>query len=219
MEIERRFVPLGASGIEVRDSGDGKMGIRGTASVAGIVSRDIGPFTEEIEPGAYDEALKKSDIRGLYNHDKNYVLGRAGRTMTVTADGRGLHYDIPQLPASRSDVLEAIQRGDVDGNSFSFRVAPGGDRMEMRNGKPHRIITRFAEFFDVGPVTFPAYDHTVISKRSLEIAERMSEPAPEPSPEPVAEPEPAPEPPAVASKDELEGLRRRVELLEATQDA
>lgn len=216
MERERRVLPLGESGIEVREAADGSFGIKGTASVTRSVSQDLGGFTEEIAPGAYEDALTKSDVRGLYNHDANYVLGRSGGTMRVWADDRGMHYDIPQLPASRADVREAIQRGDVDGNSFSFTIAEGGDKWERRDGKPHRTITRFAQIFDVGPVTFPAYGDTMVSARSMEQAERMAEPMPEPTPEPEAAP--APEPVPAATKDELDGLRRRIALLEATQD-
>jgi HK97 family phage prohead protease len=133
----------------------------------------LGGFTEEIAPGAFDSALKKSDIRGLFNHDPNYPLGRSGRTMKVWASKEGLEYDIPQLPAARADVMEAIERGDVDGNSFSFTVE--ADEWGTRDGRPHRTITAFRELFDVGPVTFPAYSQTTVSARAEQRALTMQE--------------------------------------------
>ena len=217
MEREVRYLPLGASGIEVRKAENGAVGIRGTASVTRSVSEDLGGFTEEIEPGAYEKALERSDVRGLFNHDPNYVLGRSNRTMRVSADVDGMHYDIPQLPKARADVLEAIERGDVDGNSFSFTVGEGGDKWTTRNGKPHRVITAFEEIFDVGPVTFPAYADTVVSARSRDMARRMANdppPADPPPADPLPEPQPDP-----ATKEDIEGLRRRIELLEATREA
>ena len=170
---ERRFLPLVSAGIEIRTTDDGARGIRGVAAVTNSVSIDLGGFTEEIAPGAFSDALKHSDVRGLFNHDPNYVLGRSGRTMKVWENDDGLQYDIPKLPDARADVLESIERGDVDGNSFSFTVEE--DEWGTRNGVPHRTITKFQELFDVGPVTFPAFTDTTVSVRSLERASTIQQ--------------------------------------------
>ncbi|WP_171898004.1 HK97 family phage prohead protease, partial [Salmonella enterica] len=53
----------------------------------------VGSFREIIRPGACDEVLN-DDVRALFNHDPNFILGRrrAG-TLALTVDERGLRYD------------------------------------------------------------------------------------------------------------------------------
>jgi uncharacterized protein len=170
-EVERRTLPRAQGEVRATTMAKGKTGLRGTAAVTNSLSLPLGGFQEEIAPGAFDRALKKSDIRGLFNHSANYVLGRTkSGTMRVWADSKGLHYEIPSLPASRADVAEAVQRGDVDGNSFSFVVAKGGDSFSNRNGVTVRRITEFEEILDVGPVVWPAYTSTTIAQRALDTA-------------------------------------------------
>lgn len=175
-EIERRFLPRGVGEVRASKRGDGKIGIVGTAAVVESLSDEIFGFREKISDGAFEKALQKSDIRGLFNHDPNFVLGRVkSGTMTIRADENGLHYEIAELPESRADVAEAIQRGDVDGNSFSFTVER--DEWEYKkDGSTIRTITEFGELFDVGPVTYPAYPSTTVSARAKEMAEKREAP-------------------------------------------
>jgi HK97 family phage prohead protease len=170
MEIERRFIP--ESEVRAVRADDGTVGIAGTAAVFNSLSEPIMGFREQIAPGAFDKALGKADIRGLFNHDPSMVLGRVkAGTMRVWVDKTGLRYEIPNLPAARADVAEAIERRDVDGNSFSFIVAEGGDSWERRDGVRIRTIHEFENLLDLGPVTFPAYSGTKVSKRALEMVE------------------------------------------------
>lgn len=171
-QIERRFVPV--EGLEVRQV-EGRMSISGTAAVIGQESRDLGGFVEVIEEGAFDEALLISDVRALYNHDANYVLGRTkSGTLQLEARADGLHYRVDDLPESRRDVYELIQRGDVTGNSFAFTVER--DRWEKRSdGRQLRRIEKVRELFDVGPVVYPAYQQTVVSARALGMARASRE--------------------------------------------
>jgi HK97 family phage prohead protease len=171
-EVERRFIPV--EGLEVRQE-DGTMSIRGVAAVIGQESQDLGGFVEVIEEGAFDEALLVSDVRALYNHDANYVLGRTkSGTLTLEARADGLHYEVRNLPESRRDVYELIQRGDVSGNSFAFTVER--DRWEKRtDGRQLRRIEKVRELFDVGPVVYPAYTQTVVSARALARANEVQQ--------------------------------------------
>lgn len=185
-EIERRFIPRAHAAVRAKPGENGKVGIEGTAAVFNSLSEEIFGFREQIAPGAFDKALAQSDVRALFNHDPNYVLGRVkAGTMRAWVDASGLRYEIDELPTSRADVAEAIQRGDVDGNSFAFTVAE--DAWEYKaDGTAIRTITEFEELFDVGPVTYPAYPATKVSARAKELAEKREEP----KPEPVKEPEP-----------------------------
>jgi uncharacterized protein len=164
MEIERRFIPV--EGLEVRTI-EGEMSIAGVTAVIGQESQDLGGFTEIIEAGAFDEAVATSDIRALFNHNPDFVLGRnLSGTLELEIREDGLHYKVPKMPKTRADVFESIQRGDVTGNSFAFTVAE--DRYEKRDdGRTVRVISKFGELFDVGPVVYPAYSQTVVSTRAL----------------------------------------------------
>lgn len=172
MDRETRTIALD---LEVRANGTAK-GIRGTAAVFNR-STIIGFFEERIAPGAFDGVLD-DDVVGLFNHDSNMVLGRSPDTMSLTADTEALRFDIPELPSSRADVLEAVRRRDVRGNSFSFSIEDDDDDEfidRTSEGKiPLRIIRRVGRLFDVGPVTFPAYVDTHVSARSLERAAELA---------------------------------------------
>ena len=179
MDIERRVVPVAVAGIELRASEDGKrFGISGMGAVINSLSEDLGGFKERNSEGSFSAALKGSDIRGLFNHDSNYVLGRVGKTMSVTADSRGMRYDIPELPESRADVREAIERGDVSGSSYSFTLREGGDRWDEEDGVLIRTILPdgIERIYDTGPVTYPAFRSTAVAQRCRDMV-RESVPA------------------------------------------
>lgn len=169
MDKEVRFIPL--DGIEIRSGEDGEpRGITGTAAVYNSGTVIAGMFEERILPGAFDDVLKDADVRGLFNHDPNYPLGRTSAgTMELRSTDKALEYDIPNLPRSRADVLEAIQLGNVTGNSFSFVIEKDEDEnWTNRDGEkklPLREIKRVGRLLDVGPVTFPAYEETKVTAR------------------------------------------------------
>ena len=121
---------------------------------------------ERIDPGAFSEALERpDDVRGLFNHDSDHLLGRmSAGTLRLATDARGLRYeiDLPDTQMGR-DVATSIERGDLTGSSFAFVPSEtawsrDGDR-EVRTIKSVRL-------YDVGPVTFPAYGSASTSLRS-----------------------------------------------------
>ena len=175
MEKERRCTS--PDGTEVEERAEGRKVIRGYAAVFGAVA-DLGTFTESIEPGAFADAIQSSDVRALFNHEPDHILGRTkSGTLRLKEDEKGLHYeaDAPNTTLGR-DITESIKRGDISGNSFSFTIRE--DRWEPveppeeAEGPPkmHRTIVAVDRLFDVGPVTYPAYEQTVVSARSEERA-------------------------------------------------
>jgi HK97 family phage prohead protease len=118
-------------------------------------------MVERIRPGAFDRAIREDDVRGLFNHDPNHVLGRSGPgTLRLSVDSKGLRYEIdPPDTQTGRDVVAMLARGDVSGSSFSF--APTRTTWEEeRDAKGNVTYVRYLEeiaMFDVGPVTFPAY--------------------------------------------------------------
>jgi hypothetical protein len=131
----------------------------------------MGMFKEEIAPGAFDDVLG-DDVRALFNHDANFVLGRTrSSTLALSIDAEGLRYEItpPDTQTVRDLVLAPLSRGDITGSSFAFRVAQDGDEWrEDEDGLIVRTITRFSRLQDVSPVTYPAYPDAGAAARSLE---------------------------------------------------
>lgn len=144
--------------------------IIGYGSVFNSRSEPLWGFREIIKPGAFDDVLG-DDVRGLFNHDPNFILGRsAAGTLKLTTDERGLRYDIeaPDTQTIRDLVLAPMLRGDVNQSSFAFRVARDGeDWYEDDEGVVIREISRFSRLFDVSPVTYPAYQEADSGVRSL----------------------------------------------------
>jgi uncharacterized protein len=131
-------------------------------------SGDLGGFLEIIRPGAFKKAVSVSDVRALWNHSDDVVLGRTkSGTLRLQDDGHGLRIEIDP-PSWADNYLETIRRGDVDQMSFAFTVATGGDRWSVgADGVTRREIVEVAELFDVSPVTYPAYKETQVNVREL----------------------------------------------------
>ncbi len=156
--------------VEVRKKEDGSATIRGIAAVFNKMSDDLGGFREIIKRGAFDKT-NLSDVRALFNHDPNFVLGRnVSDTLRLKTTRAGLQYeiDLPNTQTIRDLVLAPIERGDVSQSSFGFIVGRGNDEWEEDgDGMLTRTISAFNELFDVSPVTFPAYPDTSVGTRSM----------------------------------------------------
>lgn len=171
MQLERRAFVVEGLKIEERDMGDGTKApcIRGHAAVFNALSEDLGGFREKISPGAFAESAAADDVRALYNHDSNYVLGRnrAG-TLRLQEDAHGLAIEIdpPDTQFAR-DLLVSMKRGDVSQMSFGFMVPKGGQSWARNaDGSTVRTLSK-VQLLDVSPVTFPAYPQTDCAVRSL----------------------------------------------------
>lgn len=168
LAIERRAFSLAQ--IEVRTETETELPkIVGYAAVFNEWSEPLGGggFREIIRPGAFSKSIKTADVRALWNHDPNYVLGRTkSGTLKLTEDEKGLAIEItPPNTTWAKDLLESIRRGDVDQMSFGFRTVK--DRWSSENGQTIRELLE-VELFDVSPVTFPAYPQTSVTVRSAE---------------------------------------------------
>lgn len=167
------------------------------------------PFREVIQAGAFAETIKTDDVRGLFNHDSNYVLGRTSNgTVRLTEDTIGLQYEI-DLNAADPDAMSVgakVERGDVSQSSFAFQVAEDKwDESEVKLGKlPLRTIIRVAPLYDVSAVTFPAYGDTTVSARAEARAKELT------APEPTAEPADSGKQVTVAVELDREALTRIV---------
>lgn len=152
--------------VEFRAEGD-TLVAAGYAAVFNKLSQNLGGFVEQVAPGAFTKTIQEQDIRALFNHSEDHVLGRnVAGTLRLEEDGTGLSYeiDLPDTTAGR-DVAKLLERGDVSGSSFGFRVIED-EWGETESGFPLRTLKQ-TSVRDVGPVTFPAYTDASSSLRSL----------------------------------------------------
>ena len=175
-KIEKRTIKTELRVIKQNQEDDAPFIIEGYAAVFNSDSEDMG-FIERIRPGAFKNAIKSSDVRSLFNHDVNIVLGRnkAG-TLEIKEDKKGLFMVThpPDTQLVRDMVLTPIERGDIDQQSFGFTVEK--DSWEgLDTDKPVRTIEKVKKLFDVSVVTFPAYQDTSVALRSLAEARNQTD--------------------------------------------
>ena len=160
----------------IRKDDDSLPKIEGYAAVFNKNSEDMG-FIERISPGAFKSAIKTSDVRALFNHDSNIILGRTtSGTLELKEDEKGLFMSVtpPDTQLVRDMVLSPIERGDITQQSFGFTIDE--DSWEHKDNEPSiRTITKVRELFDVSPVTYPAYPDTAVALRSLDNIKKDSE--------------------------------------------
>lgn len=170
-DLERRYLN---TEFEYRTDGD-TLTITGYALKWDSRSKNLGGFKERVAPGATTKTIAEGDIRALFNHDPNLILGRnRSGTLRLSEDDTGtlyeVHGDLRQTYVR--DLAIALERGDITQSSFAFRtVGPDGDSWdEDEDGFLLRTL-REIQLFDVSPVTYPAYEDSTsgIGKRTLAI--------------------------------------------------
>lgn len=169
--IERRYLKNTKSNVELRagsEDDERAPEIRGHAAVVNVEEEIFPGFREVIQPGAFEEAIERDDVRALWNHDSNIVLGRnVSGTLSLREDEIGLAYAVepPDTQLVRDMVLSPIKRGDVTGSSFGFRVDRSTET-PLDGGGILRSIEAL-ELVDVSPVTFPAYPDATVALRGV----------------------------------------------------
>jgi HK97 family phage prohead protease len=169
-ELERRFYTF-ETNAEKRD--DGTAQISGRPIVYSSPTDIGGMFQEIIMPGALDGADLR-DVPLLVNHnDRMIPVARSRRnngnsTMQLMPDAEGLRFqallDVARN-ATSAELYSAVDRRDIDGMSFGFRVSD--ERWEnLDSDYPTRYINKFQVIKEISACTFPAYDSTEIMARS-----------------------------------------------------
>ena len=171
MEKEIRQINVPA---KIEKRADGGIGsIVGYPIVYNKDSEDMG-YIERIAPGAAKKALKRSDIRGLKNHDPSLIFARQGVNLTFKEDKDGLSYVATPIDTQNyRETAKEVEAGLLTGQSFGFTIL-ADEWKDLDTDKPKRTITEIGQIFDVGPVTYPAYPDTNIGLRTLEEARKAA---------------------------------------------
>lgn len=168
MDQERRFIAAEGLRIERREGQPARL--RGHAAVFNSLSEDLGGFRERVLPGAFRDAIARDDVRALWNHDANFILGRnRSGTLSLAEDQTGLAIDcvLPDTQTIRDLVAAPIERGDVTQMSFAFSVMPDGqDWSEDADGMMIRTL-KALRLYDISPVVYPAYQATDVALRDM----------------------------------------------------
>lgn len=183
MELKNQTRTFQIKNLRAEADGEGTK-IVGYAATFGTVSRPLFPpmtgqngevlakgLKEKIEPGAFREAIQNSDVRALFNHNPDNILGRtASGTLKLEEDEIGLRFELelPDTQAAR-DLTVLVKRGDLNEMSFAFNTAKGGVRTEELDERfDLDVIEQVERLFDVSLVAFAQYPNTFAAVRSLE---------------------------------------------------
>ena len=153
--------------------------LTGYAAVFNSESRDLGGWTEVIDPAAFgapgDEGAldiaRHHRVIARINPDSNLLLGTTDAgTLRVYVDEIGLPYevDLPNTTAGR-DAAVLAARGDFAFSSFAFYTLPGGS--EWRENEQGQLVRRVmsAQLVDVAPVADPAYWGSSVGLRDFDL--------------------------------------------------
>lgn len=141
--------------------------ISGTAIVFNTETEIYPGEFEKIDPAAVDNSLLRGDdVRALFNHDANYVLGRStAGNLRLTKEADGLHFEIrtdPEIGWQR-DLCRQIRAGIITNCSFGFFV---DKKIVEDRGDNYLYTIKDLTLIDISVVTFPAYKETEAEARS-----------------------------------------------------
>lgn len=174
--MERRFTRCKAANAKIETRADGNGDAKTISGYAAVFYREGDPGTvyemwpdlhERIMPGAFDRAVsEQDDVRALFNHNPDNLLGRfPSGGLRISVDNVGLRYELDVDPndPDHARVISKLERGDLTGSSFAFE-AEKAQWIEV-DGVDIRLVES-VKLYDVGPVTYPAYESTTAGARS-----------------------------------------------------
>lgn len=132
-------------------------------------------FIEQIEPRAFDRALKRANnILCLLNHDHNQVLGSTKEgTVDLREDNIGLR---ATCTITNPEVIQSAKENKLRGWSFGF--SPLRQKItKLASGIEHRVVEEL-NLFEVSIIDdkmIPAYDGTSIEERAEELQIRSTD--------------------------------------------
>ena len=158
-EKEKRIFTL--SNIEIRAGTEGSSQVtEGYASIFDSPTMIGDMFQETIAKGAFAKSLTgKADVRALFNHNWDYVLGRTkSGTLTLDEDEKGLKFRVtPPDTSWAKDLMISMQRGDINQCSFGFQVVRDSWNWDV---EPAQRTIQEVKLYEISIVSLPAYEDT-----------------------------------------------------------
>ncbi|MBC2196302.1 HK97 family phage prohead protease [Listeria booriae] len=161
METEKRTFNI--SNIQTRgDTENDVITLGGYASIFNSPTLICDWFEETIAEGAFARTLSENgDIRCLFNHNWEHVLGRTkAGTLRLEEDSRGLKFEVnlPNTTVAR-DLVESMKRGDINQCSFGFLPVEETWNFDI---EPMTRTISDVDLIEVSIVSLPAYDDTEV---------------------------------------------------------
>lgn len=123
-------------------------------------------YYEQIAPKAVENSLKNNDVRCLFNHNTDVVLGRtSNNTLKLENRPNGL-YGICELNLEDSqakDIYARVKRGDISGCSFGAWI---DFESEEYDEKRNLFTINDIDLVEVSVCSFPFYESTTMEARS-----------------------------------------------------
>ena len=165
--MEQRYMQM--QDVTTRSDDNGEIYLEGLFAVYDSVYHVYPGATESIARGAFAESIN-GDVRALYNHNSDIVLGRKGAgTFELRDTDAGLwgRIRINQNDAEAMNAYARVQRGDITGCSIGFEIR--SEDTEIReDGSVHWTIKEVDPLYEVSCCTFPAYEETNIAARAAQ---------------------------------------------------
>lgn len=174
-KVEKRFTTVNELRADT-GAGEQKRTVMGYAAVFESETRIGDYYVEKIAKGAFQNSVKNNDVRALWSHNLDMVIGRtANGSLRLAEDAKGLSFelDLPDTTWGR-DAYEMIRTGLVSGVSFGFTVVKES-WLKGKDGSPHMRTLEEVQLMEISPTAFPAYEDTQVSARSCEEVLREAE--------------------------------------------
>lgn len=155
-----------SSKMTCREEQDGGKHIEGYFVVYGQETELWDGCFEQIKSGAADASIQSNDIRAIFNHNTDVVLGRSSAgTLKIRSDEHGLYGDIliNEKDAQAMDIWARVERGDISGCSFGF--FPVRESYTIDSDGAYHWVVEEADINEISVCTFPAYPQTEITAR------------------------------------------------------
>jgi hypothetical protein len=135
-----------------------------------------GWFNEIVKRGALDGADLTDVPLFIHHNGATIPLARSRRnnsnsTLKLTVDTKGLFFRAELDVENNADakaLYSSIQRGDISGMSYSFRVSEE-KWLDMDTPTPTREIHKFKKIGEISALWSPAYEGTSIEARDREL--------------------------------------------------
>lgn len=141
-----------AKDLELNAAEDGKMTVSGYASIFG----NINSYGYTFDKGAFSGSLKDKEIRFLFNHNHDFVIGKI---LDAFEDENGLFFKAEFLSGVQqaAEVYQMLKQGAINGVSIGFITISENSV----NGIIHKTEV---DLWEISIVTFPANDKATVQQ-------------------------------------------------------